>query len=127
MTETTHHPQQSTAIPCTVTRKAESITMDGDALKISYHSFGEDHAAYIDAGGLLCIAKDRWTLPVPVYRRHEEPGGPMVRQKVGHATRSISGRFLKIQTTDSGGDLLVYWSAFLQVVRREATRAMIRQ
>jgi len=103
------------------------ISLEGAALRMVYLTREGEIVAYIEAGGLLCIAKDRWTLPVPVYRRHEEPDGPMVRQKIGHAARSVSGRFLKVSTTDSSGDLMICWSAFLLVVRREAARAMIRR
>lgn len=127
MTETleVQHRSQKMTFTGSPWQRCGNIVMDRDALKITYHAFGDEHVAYIEAGGLRCIAADRWSLPVPVIRRHTEPDGTVISQKIGHACRSVSGQSLKISTADSVGEIFASWSAFLSVVNRKRKAARL--
>lgn len=99
--------------------------MENQALRINYESFGTSHVAYIGMVDLQRLVRDRFAPAAPVKQVRPGLDGEEISEKIGYACRSLSGKALKISTTTSGSDLVVPWTAFLQVVNRKLARAAI--
>jgi hypothetical protein len=96
-----------------------SITMQDQKLRIGYRSFGQDHLVYIGTVDLQRLVRDRFAPPAQVMQIREGIDGAEVTEKTGYACRTVSGKALKISTTTSGGDMVVPWSRFVDVVNHK--------
>lgn len=102
-----------------------SITMENQVLWIAYQSFGKSHIAHIEARDLDRLVRDRFAPPAPVKQLRRGIDGTEVSEKIGYACRTVSGKAIKIQTSTSGGDMVVSWTSFLRVVNRKIRSAAI--
>ena len=101
------------------------IAMEGDALKVFYQAFGQDHTVFICDKDLRALTTASLPPPVPVHEIREDSDGMTIRQKIGHGHRSVSGQALVISTVNSGGDLIIPWSKLQQVVNRKIRSAPV--
>jgi len=96
------------------------IQMENEALRIDYQSFGTDHTVFIGTVDLQHLVRDRFAPPAPVMQiRHGIDGAAEIVEKIGYAARTVSGKAIKIQTTMSGGDMIVPWTGFVHVVNKK--------
>ncbi len=102
-----------------------TITMENRALRILYESFNDSHIALIEPRDLERLVRDRFAPPAPVKQIRKGIDGAEISEKIGYAVRTVSGKALKIQTSTSGGDMVVSWSTFLQVVNQKIRSANI--
>jgi hypothetical protein len=99
--------------------------MESQALRISYDSFGKSHIAFIGMQDLNILTRDRFAPAAPVKQIRQGVDDTEVTEKIGYASRTVSGKALKISTTTSGGDMVVSWNNFLQVVNGKVRSAPI--
>jgi hypothetical protein len=92
---------------------------------ISYESFGMSHIVHIGAGDLQRLVRDRFAAPAPVMQIRKGVDESEITEKIGYACRTVSGKAIKIQTSTSGGDMVVSWTNFLQVVNGKVRTAAI--
>ncbi len=102
-----------------------SILMENQALRINYDSFGKSHTAFIEPQNLNLLVRDRFAPAAPVRQIRMGVDGAEITEKIGYATRTVSGKALKISTSTSGGDLVVSWTSFLHVVNRKVRSVTI--
>ena len=102
-----------------------SIEMVNAALRIDYKSFGEDHSVFIGMMDLQRLVRDRFAPAAPVKQTRQGIDGSEITEKIGYACRTVSGKALKISTSTSGGDMMVPWTSFLQVLNRKIRSATI--
>ena len=102
-----------------------SITMENRVLWISYESFGMSHIVHIGAMDLQRLVRDRFAAPAPVMQIRKGVDGSEITEKIGYACRTVSGKAIKIQTSTSGGDMVVSWTNFLQVMNGKVRSAAI--
>jgi hypothetical protein len=102
-----------------------SIRLDNTALRIDYQSFGKEHSAIIGMIDLQRLTRDRFAPAAPVKQIRQGVDDTEVTEKIGYASRTVSGKALKISTTTSGGDMVVSWNNFLQVVNGKVRSAPI--
>jgi len=96
-----------------------SIAMQNQALRITYDAFGKSHIAYIGMVDLQRLVRDRFAPAAPVKQTRQGIDGSEITEKIGYACRTVSGKALKISTSTSGGDMMVPWTSFLQVLNRK--------
>jgi hypothetical protein len=101
------------------------ITLEKDNLRISYDSLGINYTVFILEKDLRAFTGDRYAPPMPIHEIQQTPDGSGTIQKVGYAHRSLSGQALVIETTTSGGDLVIPWSKLQYVVNRKRKSAPI--
>lgn len=116
---------QKTVITGSPFERIGSITLQDQKLRIGYRSFGQDHHVYIGAVDLNRLVRDRFAPPAPVKRVRDGIDGSEITEKIGYACRTVSGKALKISTTTSGGDMVVSWTTFLQVMNHKTRSAAL--
>lgn len=110
---------QKTVIVGSPFERIGSIVMQDQKLRIGYRSFGQTHFVYIGTADLQRLVRDRFALPAQVVQTRDGIDGAEITEKIGYATRTTSGKALKISTTTSGGDLVVPWGRFVDVVNQK--------
>lgn len=102
-----------------------SIRMDHESLRIDYQAFGADHVAYVEMKDLQRLVRDRFAPAAPVKQIRLGIDGAEITEKIGHTARTSSGKAVKIQTISSGGDMVVPWTGFVQVVNKKIKSAAL--
>ncbi|MDD3136322.1 MAG: hypothetical protein PHF64_07450, partial [Methanoregula sp.] len=72
-----------------------SIQMESQVLRINYDSFGKSHTAFIEPQDLNLLVRDRFAPAAPVRQMRLGVDGAEITEKIGYATRTVSGKALK--------------------------------
>jgi hypothetical protein len=117
--------EQTTIITRSPFARAGSIRIENRALRIDYESFGNSYTVHIGPQDLNLLVRDRFAPAAPVRQMRKGIDGSEIDEKIGYACRTVSGKALKISTSTSGGDMIVPWNGFLQVVNHKIKSAAI--
>jgi hypothetical protein len=103
--------------------RAGSITLEKNALRIIYESFGTSHTVYISPAGIRSLIEK--IMPADVVTIREGIDGTEVIESVGRAWRSRSGKALMILTNQSAGEIMCPWGQFKKVIEKKVEKATV--
>lgn len=114
--------RKNTCSPFVHTGKCE---LSGQALRITYESFKKNHVVYIGMTDLNELMRSRFAPAAPVKELRLDPDGVEISVKIGYACRTVSGKALKVNTSTSGGDLILPWSSLEKIWNHKVNSAPI--
>jgi len=101
------------------------IELLGDALKVTYTSFGATHTAYIGQHDTRRVQEPGAPQVDVVKVRVAGPGDTILSESIGKAWRSRTGRALILRTIDSQGEIMTPWKQFILMASGEAEYAAL--